>query len=241
MSTYFISDLHLEDTRPQIFTALAKFLETTAAGADALYILGDFFNAWIGDDDDQGFVTEVKAALKRYTDTGVATYFMHGNRDFLIGKDFAQDTGLTLLPECYVADLYGHKALLMHGDTLCTKDTEYMQLRQQLRSPVWQQQILALPLAQRRLLAADLRQKSRSMTAMKAEDIMDVTPEEVENVLSEYNVNTLIHGHTHRPAVHTISTAGTTAQRIVLGDWEQNLWYYRVNAENASLEQEAIF
>lgn len=240
MSTYFISDLHLEDTRPQVFGALIKFLQTTAAGADALYILGDFFNAWIGDDDDQGFAGDVKAILKGYTDTGVATYFMHGNRDFLIGKDFAQDTGLTLLPESYVADLYGHKTLLMHGDSLCTRDTEYMQLRQQLRSPLWQQQILGLPLAQRRLLAADLRQKSRSMTAMKAEDIMDVTPEEVEKVLTEHDVTTLIHGHTHRPAVHTLALAGTNAERVVLGDWEQSLWYYRVDSKGASLEQEAI-
>lgn len=224
MSTLFISDLHLSPQVPDVVDGFYEFLRTTAAEAQRLYILGDFFDAWIGDDEDDPLVCEIKSRLKHHS-AHCETFFVHGNRDFLIGERFAQDTGITLLPEQSVIDLYGRQALLMHGDTLCTQDIEYMQFRAMVRSPQWQQQVLALPLQQRRHMAADLRAKSQSMNAIKAEDIMDVTAEEVVKAMAEHEVDLLIHGHTHRPAKHTLSIDGNPAERWVLGDWHQRGWY----------------
>lgn len=231
MATFFISDLHLAGNRPEITAAFDNFLQSTAKGADALYILGDFVDAWIGDDDDAPFVTQIKELLARYARSGTPVFFMHGNRDFLLGEAFAEQAGIRLIPDPAVIDLYGRKVLLMHGDSLCTRDQEYMQFRQQVRSPAWQAQVLSLPLAQRREMAAGLRAKSKSMSSMKAEDIMDVTPEEVVRSLKEHGVDTLIHGHTHRPNRHTLDLDGKPGERIVLGDWEQQGWYLKATPE----------
>lgn len=206
-------------------------MQTTAEGADALYILGDFVDAWIGDDDDSAFAAQLKTTLSNYAATGTPIRFMHGNRDFLIGEAFAKAASMELLPDPSVVDLYGQPILLMHGDSLCTRDLEYMAFRQQVRSPTWQAQILALPLAQRRAMAAQLRAQSKSMSSMKAEDIMDVTPEEVVNVLRQHGVTTLIHGHTHRPNRHAITVDGEPGERIVLGDWEEHGWYLQATPE----------
>jgi UDP-2,3-diacylglucosamine hydrolase len=202
-------------------------LEDQAASADQLYILGDFFDAWIGDDDDDSLVEEIKNELRDYAQHH-QIFFIHGNRDFLLGEQFARETGISLLPESQVIDLNGEKTLIMHGDTLCTQDVEYLKFRTMVRSPAWQQQVLSLPLPQRRRMAEDLRQKSKSMNAMKAEDIMDVTPEEVARVMADAGVQVLIHGHTHRPAKHALVLNNKDATRWVLGDWGTDGWYLDV-------------
>ncbi len=235
MSTLFISDLHLDESRPHITKAFFRFLFNQAANVDALYILGDLFEVWIGDDDDSEFVRHVKEALQRYRESGVPTYFIHGNRDFLIGNGFAEDTGITLLEETTVVDLYDEPVLLTHGDALCTQDVEYMEFRNQVRNPVWQAQVLAQPLAVRRQLAADLRAKTKSMSAMKADDITDVTPTEVIALMQAEQVKRMIHGHTHRPDRHQVTLGTSVGERIVLGDWESQGWYLNVEPDNWTL------
>ena len=231
-SSYLISDLHLSEAQPQLVDAFFAFLDGEAKNADALYILGDFFDAWIGDDDDSDFAYRIKAKLKAYSSSDTHCYFMHGNRDFLIGKQFSDETGFELLHEGTLAEIYGEHYLLMHGDSLCTDDTEYMQFRAMVRSPEWQQQILALPLAQRRLMAQELRAKSKSMSAIKAEDIMDVNQIEVERALLEKDSNILIHGHTHRPNTHQFEKDGSILTRYVLGDWGSKGWALRITEES---------
>ncbi|WP_444905140.1 UDP-2,3-diacylglucosamine diphosphatase [Microbulbifer sp. CnH-101-E] len=235
MSIYFISDLHLDENRPEITQAFFDFLRGPAAGAEALYILGDFFEAWIGDDDDAPLIEEVMRELSHYSGTGVELYLMHGNRDFLLGTDFAQRTGAVLLQDPTTLTLASRKVLLMHGDSLCTRDEEYMTFRRQARDPNWQQGLLAKPLGERRAIAAQIRAASKAMNSRKAEDIMDVTPEEVERVMREYNVNTLIHGHTHRPGRHPFSLDDAAAERIVLGDWDRNAWCLKASGETLEL------
>jgi UDP-2,3-diacylglucosamine hydrolase len=227
MRSLFISDLHLGHHSPNIVNGFFRFLEDQAASADQLYILGDFFDAWIGDDDDDSLVEEIKNELRDYAQHH-QIFFIHGNRDFLLGEQFARETGISLLPESQVIDLNGEKTLIMHGDTLCTQDVEYLKFRAMVRSPAWQQQVLSLPLPQRRRMAEDLRQKSKSMNAMKAEDIMDVTPEEVARVMADAGVQVLIHGHTHRPAKHALVLNNKDATRWVLGDWGTDGWYLDV-------------
>lgn len=231
MTTLFISDLHLQPAQPAVLQGYLQFLHEIAAGAEALYILGDLFEAWVGDDDDASWLPELCAELKALSDRGIRMYFVHGNRDFLLGRDFAARCGLELLPETSVIDLYGRKALLMHGDTLCTEDREYLVMRSQLHNPLWQQAILAKPLAERRQIAAALRMESRSAGAQKSTEIMDVTPDEVVRVMAQHDVDLLIHGHTHRPMRHNLTVGGKPAERIVLGDWSDTLWYLRATAD----------
>jgi UDP-2,3-diacylglucosamine hydrolase len=219
MRTLFISDLHLSDHHPKILQGFLGFLDKNKPNSDALYILGDFFDAWIGDDDDNPTLNDLKNRLQKFSQS-CPIYFIHGNRDFLIGNTFAQATGINILNELTTIGLNDQPVLLMHGDTLCTQDTEYLKFRAMVRNPAWQHQVLSLPLPQRRQMAADLRQKSQSLNAMKAEDIMDVTPAEVERIMCEQQVTILIHGHTHRPGHHLTTLAnGQHAERWVLGDW----------------------
>ena len=226
MAVFFISDLHLQPGRPELESAFYQFLDTHIQAGETLYVLGDFFDSWIGDDEDDPFYLGIKTRL-RDASNRATTYFMHGNRDFLIGEKFAADTGMKLLPDPQLIQLNSENILLMHGDSLCIDDTEYMQFRQQVRGDAWQQHILSLPLQQRRLIAADLRAKSKSMTSLKAEDIVDVNQAEVERVLKTHGVKTLIHGHTHRPKRHCFSLDGLDAERIVLGDWDKTGWYLK--------------
>ncbi len=219
MATLFISDLHLDHERPATTQLFLAFLRQQAVGAEALYILGDLFEAWIGDDDDAELGCQIADALKTLADNGVPIYFIHGNRDFLLGQDFAECSGIQLLPEAAVIELYGTPTLIMHGDTLCTDDVDYQAFRRQVRSPQWQAQILALPLPQRRLMASQLRQQSQQAMQGKAEEITDVNLETVLRILHQHKVYRLIHGHTHRPAIHGLSIGGQSGQRIVLGDW----------------------
>jgi UDP-2,3-diacylglucosamine hydrolase len=220
-ATLFISDLHLDSERPAITRLLLKFLEQPARQAEALYILGDLFEAWIGDDDDAELGQTVATALRALTDSGVPAYFLHGNRDFLLGQRFAVASGVQLLPESKVIELAGEPVLLLHGDTICIDDVEYQAFRAQVRHPAWQEQILALPLAQRRVLAGQLRETSRQAAQQKAADITDVNLAEVDRVMRAHGVQHLIHGHTHRSAIHEWRLEGQPARRAVLGDWQE--------------------
>lgn len=228
--TYFISDLHLEVTRPATVRALRRFL-LEHRDCDALYILGDLFEVWIGDDDDTPLIREVSEMLQRFTAAGPALYLMQGNRDFLLGKQFCRRVGGRLLNDPSVINLYDEPTLLMHGDSLCTRDTEYQAFRKNTRTAAWQAELLARSLEDRRKLARELRTMSREANSNKAEDIMDVTPEEVERALLDREVRQLIHGHTHRPARHE-HTAGT---RWVLGDWDQKGWYLEATPNSMRL------
>lgn len=216
MSIHFISDLHLDASRPGIARAFFHYLQNLPADCNALYILGDFFEAWVGDDDDEPFVLEVQQALKTATDNGLPIYFMHGNRDFLIAEQFAKNTGCTLLPECEILEFDGKRYGLMHGDSLCTDDVEYQQFRSFIRSPEVLADLQQKPLAERKAMAKTLREQSQMANSNKADNIMDVNTDAVAKVFDEHNIDILIHGHTHRPAIHDL---GNNLQRIVLGDW----------------------
>lgn len=234
MTTLLISDLHLHADAPEITEGFLAYLDEHARHAEALYILGDFFDAWIGDDvlDHPGMVPlaeRVIAALREISDGGTRLYLMHGNRDFLLGNRFATAAGLTLLAEPAVVEFAGERVLLMHGDSLCTRDTAYMAFRERARDPQWQAQILAMPPDQRLELAKSLRLQSGEATSNKADDIMDVTPDEVVKTMADHDVRLLIHGHTHRPAEHALEVNGHPATRLVLGDWRPNQgWEIRI-------------
>ncbi len=232
MATLFISDLHLDDSRPAVTRLFLHWLQDEAIRGDALYILGDLFEAYIGDDDDAAIVDQVARGLRSLNRHGVATFFVHGNRDFLVGAQFAERAGVTLLGDTTVVDLYGTPTLLLHGDTLCTDDVGYQQVRKQLRDERWQQQFLAQPLAARRAFAAQARADSAAHTGMLDADITDVTATAVTAAFAAHGVARMIHGHTHRPAIHAHDT---THQRIVLGDWYDQGSVLRVDATTSRL------
>ena len=219
MTTLFISDLHLDQNRPEISAHFAAFLNDTAAKGEALYILGDLFEAWIGDDDDNPAAQLVVDGLQGLAERGVPTYFMAGNRDFLIGDEFLSLAHCTRLTEPVVIDLYGRRVLLLHGDSLCLDDHEYMAFRAMVRDPAWQNDFLAKPLTERRAMAQAARLVSQTNTAEKPADIMDVNAGAVEAAMVEHGVSLLLHGHTHRPNVHQLTLPSGPATRIVLGDW----------------------
>ncbi len=233
--TYFIADLHLAQNRPDITACFLRFIKHQAIKAQTLYILGDLFEAWIGDDDDSPFVTTIAKALSTLANSGTKIYYIHGNRDFLLGKLYAKKAGMILLSEIDLIDLYGQNVVVMHGDTLCTRDVAYQAFRKKSRSWWWQAIVKNLPLFVRKKMAADYRKKSAEATASKSQDIMDVTPEEVVNCLEQYQSQLLIHGHTHRPDIHQLTANGKAAKRIVLGDWyEQGAWL-KVTPDNMEL------
>jgi UDP-2,3-diacylglucosamine hydrolase len=219
VTTLFISDLHLDAGEPETIRRFVSFVDKEARAASALYILGDLFEAWVGDDEDDSRLAPVQTALAGLTRAGVACSLMHGNRDFLIGPKFCAATGCRLLGDYERVDLYGSTVLLTHGDLLCTDDKRYMSLRGTLRNPAWQRDFLAKPLAERRKIAAELRQLSAAEVAAKSYDIMDVNQTTVEAVMREHGVSLLLHGHTHRPAIHQFTVDGRPAVRIVLGAW----------------------
>jgi len=219
MTTLFISDLHLEADRPEIGEQFFAFLDDEAKGADALYILGDFFEAWVGDDDPDEYYAGIKKALRTLVGRGVPVYFMHGNRDFMIGEQFATETGVTILPDPCPVDLYGKSVLLSHGDAMCVDDVEYQQARAMTRNPEWQAMILTKSLEERIAIAAHARAQSKARNIAHDDDIMDVNPDEVRKTIAEHDVEFLLHGHTHRPAIHDVEVDDRIAKRIVLGDW----------------------
>jgi UDP-2,3-diacylglucosamine hydrolase len=229
LSTLFISDLHLTEERPEANERFISLLEQKARAADALYILGDFFEYWIGDDDlGEPFNAIVAGLLKDLTRGGVPAYLMHGNRDFLIGERFCAATGVQLLQDPAVVEIQGVKTLLMHGDTLCTDDVEYQAWRRKARDPAFQAQFLAKPLAERRQTVHQMREKSRQVVQEKTAEIMDVNEEAVRQAMRSHGVRRLIHGHTHRPGRHTVDIDGQRGERWVLPDWYGRGGYLQV-------------
>ena len=219
MTTLFISDLHLEADRPEIGEQFLDFLDDEAADAEALYILGDFFEYWVGDDDPDEYYASIKRYLRAFTDSGVPVYFMHGTRDFMIGERFAAETGVTILPDPYPLELYGKSVLLSHGDAMCTDDVEYQQIRAMTRNPEWQSMMLGKPLEERIAIAKHVRAQSQERNKTLSESIVDVNPDAVRETISDHGVEILLHGHTHRPGIHGIEVDDRFAKRVVLGDW----------------------
>ena len=219
MSTLFISDLHLHPSRPAIIDCFLTFLQQQQSRAEALYILGDLFETWIGDDHPEPVYQAIKSALKAFSDTGTPVYLMHGNRDFLLGAQFAWETGCSLLQDPTRIDLYGTATVLMHGDALCRDDKDYQHFRRRARDPAWQQNILNLPVEQRLQMAREFLEHSAQSKQHKDETIMDANQDEVRRSIDEYRADLLIHGHTHRPGIHSFNNNGREITRIVLGDW----------------------
>ncbi|WP_076587217.1 UDP-2,3-diacylglucosamine diphosphatase [Vibrio ostreicida] len=219
MATLFIADLHLSPITPETTDCFVKFMRDEAIHSDALYVLGDLFEFWVGDDDNSEFSHRIRHEFKRLTSKGIPCYFTQGNRDFLVGKRFARQTGVTLLGDETVIDLYGEKAVVLHGDTLCTEDVKYLQFRETVHKP-WLQWIFnRIPMLIKKRIVAKVQSDIRTDKNTKSLDIMDVTQSEVEKVMRQHNVDLMIHGHTHRPNVHTFNSKNETKTRIVLGDW----------------------
>jgi UDP-2,3-diacylglucosamine hydrolase len=219
VTTLFVSDLHLDAAWPEITGQFVRFLAGPARDAEALYVLGDLFEVWIGDDDPDPAKREIKAALRSLSDAGVRCFVMHGNRDFMLGARFCAETGCTLLADRTLVDLYGERVLLMHGDALCTDDVAYQRLRRIVRNPVVRWAFRHMTLARRRSLAERMRAGSRMHVTDTPPEIMDVNADAVDAAFRDAGVATLIHGHTHRPAVHELGVDGRRCRRIVLGDW----------------------
>jgi UDP-2,3-diacylglucosamine hydrolase len=240
MTTLFVSDLHLHASRPQISALFLEFLKDEAVHAEGLYILGDLFEAWLGDDADDSLAQAVRGALSHLRGAGVPVYVMRGNRDFLFGPRFADDSGAMLLPDPCVLPLYGQPTLLMHGDLLCTDDRDYLAFRAQVREPAWQADFLSHPLAERAQFAARARAASsgrqeglKQSGALEA--ITDANAEAVIATMARYGVRRMIHGHTHRPAIHSLMVGGLPAQRIVLGDWYEQGSVLRASRDGFAL------
>ncbi|TLY76977.1 MAG: UDP-2,3-diacylglucosamine diphosphatase [Gammaproteobacteria bacterium] len=219
MARLFVSDVHLDASEPRAIEQFLGFLERHAARAEALYILGDLFETWVGDDDASADKRLVGAALHTLTARGVACFVLHGNRDFLLGREFCERTGCRLLTDPIVAEFDGERVLLTHGDALCTDDHPYQELRSIVRTPQWQRRFLALPLADRELLADQARAGSRQHTSRTIPYIMDVNDGAVAAAFRATGVRRIIHGHTHRPGIHEMLIDGEPARRIVLGAW----------------------
>lgn len=229
-----ISDLHLDQTRPDITEALLWFLRQLATQTEHLYILGDLFEAWVGDDAPHPLADQVAAALKALSKKGTAVYLMHGNRDFLIGDDFAARCGASLIEEPVLLDIADRKIALLHGDILCTRDTEYLKFRKMVRNPDWQREFLAMTVEQRLEFARQAREQSRQVTSSADAEIMDVSDTAVNDMFKQLEIDTMIHGHTHRPAIHDLTIDSTvndakTRQRVVLGDWDRHGWYGHID------------
>ena len=232
MRTLFLSDLHLEDARPEALEWMLGFLAGPARDAEAVYILGDLFEFWIGDDAPSRTAVTLAGATRDLADRGVPIGFMHGNRDFLLGPAYAARAGFELLPETLSLDLYGTPTMLLHGDTLCTDDLEYQAVRAQTRDPAWQRQVLAMSVEERLEMARNARDASMAHTGSAAMDIMDVNERAVRDAFAASGARRMIHGHTHRPAVHDLTLDdGTAAQRIVLADWYDHGSYLEVTPD----------
>ena len=240
MTTLFVSDLHLDPARPEVTRLFGGFLDGEARGAKALYILGDLFEAWVGDDDPSHTGRFVAEKLRALVDSGVPVAFQRGNRDFLVGQDYARRAGFSILPDPAVVVLDGAPVLLMHGDLLCSDDTAYQAFRAQTRDPAWQAAFLAQPLQARLAFAAQARaagaaRQGELQQAGTMEAITDVAPDTVAAMFERYGIDTLIHGHTHRPAIHESSSGDRACRRIVLGDWYEQGSVLRVDGDRFEL------
>jgi len=232
MTTLFISDLHLSDHEPERIQLAVDFIKDETANCNALYILGDLFNTWLGDDIVPAAFVPLVEQLQKLHQSGVAIYLMVGNRDFMMGKHFAQQIGAQLLGDTQVIDLYGTPTLLMHGDTLCIDDVDYQRYRKWTRSKLLQWLFLYLPTSYRQKISDKIKQKSRQKKQTKSAMIMDVNPNEVVKVMQQFGVTQLIHGHTHRPAIHHLTINNQAAKRIVLGDWQSTFSSFLVCDDN---------
>jgi UDP-2,3-diacylglucosamine hydrolase len=219
MTTLFVSDLHLEAAKPEIAEQFLEFLKVEAVSSDALYVLGDLFEYWVGDDDPNAHYATIKEALHTLVDHKVPVFLMHGNRDFMIGDAFARETGVTLLPDPHLLDIHGSRVLLCHGDAMCTDDVKYQEVRKMTRNPEWFAMMMQKSLAERQALGAQARAASMAHGDTIHEAIQDVNQTAVERNFREYGVATILHGHTHRPAIHKLEIDGNPVSRIVLGDW----------------------
>lgn len=235
MRRLFISDLHLQPERPDISRAFHYFLNQIVPACDELYLLGDIFEYWIGDDAPLPGLEPLFDQLQQLSSQGSRLFFMHGNRDFLVGEQLMHRIGATLLPAQHQLQLNGETALLLHGDELCTDDAEYQRFRAQVRQPQWQQAFLAKPVAERLAIARDLRAASREQGAMKQDTIMDVNPHAVAAAMNQAQADLLIHGHTHRPARHPDPRGNGHSERIVLGDWSESGWYLELSGAKREL------
>ncbi|KPA52475.1 UDP-2,3-diacylglucosamine diphosphatase [Photobacterium leiognathi] len=240
MTTLFISDLHLSASRPDMTDCFLRFMAEDTANIDALYVLGDLFEMWIGDDEESPFLQQIKQAFKTLTDSGIPCYFVHGNRDFLIGKRFSQQTGVQLLPEHSVVDLYGKPTLILHGDTLCIEDEAYQRYRKKVHNKFIQWLFFRIPLSKRIQIGEKFRNNSSKNNQMKSQSIMDVTASEVVRVMKEFHVDQMIHGHTHRPDIHSLTVDDKPATRIVLGDWYEHGSVLVVTPDGYQLETRAF-
>jgi UDP-2,3-diacylglucosamine hydrolase len=237
MARLFVSDVHLDTQAPQAIEQFLAFLDQQASRAEALYILGDLFEAWVGDDDQEPCNERVCRALRVLSAAGVACFALHGNRDFLLGSGFCERTGCRLLSDPVIAQLDGERVLITHGDALCTDDHPYQELRTMVRNPAWQQHFLALPRAHREVLADELRAGSRRHTARTVPTIMDVNAAAVTAAFRATRVRRMIHGHTHRPGVHDLEVDGERAQRIVLGAWYEQGSYLNLEGGRYELRE----
>jgi len=233
MKHCFISDLHLSEKTPELTQAFLRFLNESKEACTHFYILGDLFETWIGDDDNSPFNIQIKEALSEFTSNGPETFFIHGNRDFLIGESFSKDTGITILPDPFSFMVDEQKIVLSHGDFLCTDDVDYIAFRNEVRSKNWQTVFLSKSLDERLQIAASLRDDSKTATAEKSNEITDVNNEEVVDFISKHKPNLFIHGHTHRPNIHDISSS----KRIVLGDWGDFGWSLTLTGDGHNLEK----
>ena len=237
MTQLFISDLHLDTSRPEAIAAFETLLENEACKAERLYILGDLFEGWIGDDEPGDVGLRVIKGLQKLHQSNTSCYFINGNRDFLIRNDFATAAGIHLLPDCALTDINGERVLMLHGDLLCTDDTRYLRFRKIVRSPLFQTLFLALPARMRQKIAGTARDKSQLENAEKQPAIMDVSQRAVAQIMELYGIRTMIHGHTHRPAIHQFKLGAESATRIVLGDWYEQGSMLRWNTNGYQLEQ----
>lgn len=236
MAQLFVSDLHLEDTRPDITRAFFHLLDSLQGQFDTLYLLGDIFEVWLGDDTPSHCADQLADRLRAMADTGIRVFLLHGNRDFLVGSHYAARCGAQLVEEPVLLRVAGQNALLMHGDVLCTQDTDYQAFRNMVRDPTWQQAFLAKSLDERIAIGRHLRDKSQQSAKEKADYIMDVTQAEVVAVMAQHQVSLLIHGHTHRPATHSVQLNSGAGTRMVLGDWYQQGWYILADDHAAELK-----
>ena len=236
MSVLFISDLHLAPERPAVTRAFLSFLSDRASASESLYILGDLFEAWIGDDDPSAMAAEVQDALRNLSDSGVNLFIQQGNRDFLLGKRFTKRCGAVMLGDEHIVEYAGHRALAMHGDSLCTDDIDYQRFRRKARNPIYKWCLSHLPLKRRQKLATDWRAKSMAANSNKASAIMDVNAQAVATVMDNHGVEVLIHGHTHRPNRHALASG----ERIVLGDWHDLGWVLCLDDSGYNLESFVI-
>ncbi len=231
MKPRFISDIHLSKDSPHLTDAFKAFLNESKEACTHLFILGDLFEIWIGDDDDNPFIQDIKKAIINFTSDGPETFLMHGNRDFLIGEAFANEVGISILPDPYTLDINGLKIIISHGDFLCTDDVDYINFRNKVRSEEWQKDFLSKNLSERNEIANSLRSQSKDATSEKSLEITDVNIESTNNFLKENKPDIFIHGHTHRPKIHEYNSY----KRIVLGDWNANGYYLSYNSKSFEL------